>query len=81
MTSSKVSMRLHSVSVLVAWCSPLAWTWKKLERSLILQFQWHHVRGSLDLQISPETVLVSGNRLDHYEICMDAELDLSALRC
>lgn len=31
---------------------------------LILKIQFHHSAGSLDLQITPETVLVSGNRLD-----------------
>jgi hypothetical protein len=34
---------------------------------LILKIQLHHSRGSLDLQITPETVLVKGERLDSLE--------------
>ena len=34
---------------------------------LILKIQFHHSGGSLDLQITPETVLVKGERLDPLE--------------
>jgi len=47
---------------------------------LILHLQWHHSKSSLDLQISPETVLVRGDRLDHHEAHTDAEPALPAFR-
>ncbi len=34
---------------------------------LVLKIQFHHFRGSLDLQITPETVLVRGDRLNPLE--------------
>ena len=34
---------------------------------LILKIQFHHSCGNLDLQITPETVLVKGERLDPLE--------------
>ena len=34
---------------------------------LVLNVKFHHISGSLDLQITPETVLVSGKRLDFLE--------------
>jgi hypothetical protein len=45
---------------------------------LILKIQFHHFGGSLDLQITPETVLVRGDRLDPLEDQNDSETEFSA---
>lgn len=43
---------------------PFSLSLQETRTLLILQIQFHHSRGSLDLQITPETVLVTGDRLD-----------------
>ncbi len=47
---------------------------------LILHVQLQQVKGSLDLQITPETVLVSGARLAPLEAQTDSESALPATR-
>lgn len=47
---------------------------------LILHVQLQQLKGSLDLQITPETVLVSGERLDPLEAQTDAESTVPAAR-
>ncbi len=45
---------------------------------LVLKIEFHHPRGSLDLQITPETVLVRGERLDPLEGQNYSESEFSA---
>lgn len=47
---------------------------------LILKVQFHHARGSLDLQISPETILVRGDRLSPIETQNSSEPEFLASR-
>ena len=45
-----------------------------------MQVQFQQIKGSLDLQVTPETVLVSGDRLDTLEAQTDSESAFSAAR-
>jgi HSP20 family molecular chaperone IbpA len=47
---------------------------------LILQIQFHHSRGSLDLEITPETVLVKGDRLNPLDPQNHSELEFPLSR-
>lgn len=47
---------------------------------LILKIQFHHSMGSLDLKITPETVLVSGERINSLEVQNYSEPEFSASR-
>ena len=47
---------------------------------LILKIQFHHSRGSLDLQITPETILVKGDRLPPIETQNSSEPEFPASR-
>ena len=47
---------------------------------LILKIQFHHSRSSLDLQITPETVLVRGERLNSLEAQNYSEPEFPASR-
>ena len=47
---------------------------------LILKIQLHHSKGNLELQITPETVLVKGERLTSIEAQNDSERESSASR-
>lgn len=57
---------------------PLSIDLQETATLLILKLQLHHSRGSLDLQITPETVLVSGKRLDSLKAQSDSEPKSSA---
>jgi HSP20 family molecular chaperone IbpA len=47
---------------------------------LVLKIQLHHSRGSLDLQITPETILVRGDRLPSLETQNFSEPEFPASR-
>ena len=47
---------------------------------LILKIRFHHSRGSLDLQITPETILVKGDRLPPIETQNSSEPEFPASR-
>lgn len=59
---------------------PISLDLEETETLLILKLQLHHVRGSLNLQITPETVLVSGERLDPLKVQTNAELAFDTAR-
>ena len=59
---------------------PLSLDLQETGSLLILQIQLQPFKGSLDLQITPETVLVSGERLDPLEAQIDSNLALTATR-
>jgi hypothetical protein len=59
---------------------PLSLDLQESRTLLILHVQWHHRRGSLDLQFIPETILARGDRLDPHAAQTDAGPLLPAFR-
>ena len=59
---------------------PFSLDLQETETLLILKIQFHHSRGSHDLQITPETVLVSGERLDPLEAQNYSQLEFPTSR-